>query len=90
MGEVQSKDPKVENPCVFNGKLPPIKCPVRKEIKASLDIKKSLSKHILPLGDKEVMKIYAPLIDKLEQSFHSEFGLLHFYCAVCPLLRGKE
>lgn len=89
MGKVQSEASKVENPCVFDGKLPPVECPVRKEMKASLVTKETLSKYIAPLGDKELMKIYAPLIDKLEQSFQNEFSLLHFYCAVCPH-RGKE
>ena len=89
MGEVQSDDSKVENPCVFDGKLPPKECPVRKEMKATLVTKETFSKHIAPLGDKEVMKIFTPLINKLEQSFQNEFNLLHFYCAVCPH-RGKE
>ena len=86
MGEVQSDDPKVENPCVYD---PNRECPVRKEIGSKLDAKDQVSKYVKPLGDEELMKIYAPLIEKLQQAFQSELGILHFYCAQCPI-RFKE
>ena len=67
--------------CVFN---PAKNCPVRKEIRASLDAKAEIDKYIKPLGDKGLMKIYAPIFDKLEKMMVNEFGILHNYCAVCP------
>ena len=78
MGEVQGKASQVK--CVFNAKR---ECPVRKEMRSKLDAKQQLSKYVKPLGDEELMKIYAPLIEKIQQSFQNEFSLLHFYCQYC-------
>ena len=66
--------------CVFN---PAKNCPVRKEIRISLDAKTEINKYIKPMGDKELLKIYSPIIDKLQQMLVNEFGILHNYCAVC-------
>lgn len=61
-------------------------CPVRKEMRGSLDVKKQIDKYIKPLGDKELLKLYGPILDKIQKMMVNEFGVLHNYCKVCPLL----
>ena len=68
--------------CVFNAEK---NCPVRKEIHTSLNAKKEIDKYIKPMGDVELLKMYAPIIDKLQQMLVNEFGILHNYCSTCPL-----
>ena len=80
MGEVPSKTSQIN--CLFYSEK---ECPVRKEMRSKLDAKDQISKYVKPMGDEELLKIFTPLIEKLEQSFHSEFGILHFYCAQCPI-----
>ena len=79
MGEIQSKTSQIK--CVYDSN---IECPVRKEIGSKLDVKDQFSKYIKPMGDEELLKIFSPLIEKLEQSFQNEFSFLHFYCRYCP------
>jgi hypothetical protein len=58
-------------------------------MKKRLDIQKQLSKYIKPEGDQELMKMYAPMFEKLEELLASEYGFLHNYCAVCPILEAQ-
>ena len=69
--------------CVFDSSKT---CPVRKEMHTSLNAKTEISKYIKPMGDVELLKMYAPIIDKLQQMLVNEFGILHNYCSVCPKL----
>ena len=80
MGEVSSKTSQIN--CLFYSEK---ECPVRKEMRSTLHAKDQISKYVKPMGDEELLKIFTPLIEKLEQSFQSEFGILHFYCAQCPI-----
>lgn len=66
--------------CVFD---PEKKCPVRKAIQESITTKNDVNKIIKPVGGEELLKMFAPILDKMERTMHSEFGLLHYYCAVC-------
>lgn len=80
MGEVPSKTSQIN--CLFYSEK---ECPVRKEMRSTLDAKDQFTKYVKPMGDEELMKIFTPMIKKLEQAFQSEFSLLHFYCAQCPI-----
>lgn len=70
--------------CVFKEN---VECPVRTTLRKSLKHKKDIDKYLKPLGDAELMKIFAPIFDKMESVIANEFGLLHNYCRVCPLRR---
>jgi len=85
MGEVQSETPEVA--CVFELVK---ECPVRKAMHRKLSGQDLFRKRVEPIGDRELMKIYAPLIDKLQESFQNEFSVLSDYCAVCPIREGSK
>ena len=70
--------------CIFK---PEMECPVRKEIKARMEKKKKLDKIIKPLGDKELVKMYMPLLNKMQELTQDELGLLSKFCVCCPLIK---
>jgi len=70
--------------CVFNEK---VVCPVREDMLKSKDLKKEVQKYIQPLGDKQVLQVFMPILDKLQEAqTGSEYKILHFYCALCRKL----
>lgn len=80
---MSNNEKKPETNCVF---LPDTHCPVRACMKTYLDTKKQIDKYIKPVGDKETMKIFAPIFNRMEEVLSSEFGFLHNYCNTCPII----
>jgi len=80
---LSNNEKKPKTNCVF---LPDTACPVRASMKAHININKQIKKYIKPVGDAELQKMFAPIFDKMEDLLQSEFGFLHNYCAVCPIL----
>lgn len=78
-----SEKAKQNTNCMFNSER---ECPVRKEMRESLDTEKQIAKYVKPLGDKELLKQFSPIFDKMQKMLFNEFGVLHNYCRSCPLL----
>jgi len=70
----------MKNYCVFDHEK---ECPVRKAMSNEHRAINKLDKVIQPIGDKEILKMYMPILDKMRETFHSEFQTLHYYCLVC-------
>jgi phosphoribosyl-ATP pyrophosphohydrolase len=70
------------NECVFNSKN---KCPVRKAMNKTLKTHEKISKIIKPMGDKETLEIFMPIIQTMQEAFHNEYSNLHYYCQICPM-----
>lgn len=73
-----------ENSCVFDET---IECPVRKTFREIMKNEKTLEKYLKPLGDTELLKMYAPIFEKLTSMLSNEFGILYNYCQICVELR---
>lgn len=69
-----------KNCCVFEHQK---ECPVRKVLSNKQKTINKLDKIIKPMGDQEKIKIFMPLLDKMQEAFSNEFQILHYYCEIC-------
>jgi len=66
--------------CVFDvGK----ECLVRKLMANRHRKLNKFEKIVQSTDEAQITKMYAPLIEKMQDTFHDEFQHLHYYCAVC-------
>ena len=70
----------MKNCCVFDiGK----ECLVRKLMSNRRKTVNKFEKIIQSTDEAQITKMYAPIFDKMRETFHDEFSQLHYYCAVC-------
>jgi len=67
--------------CVWNEGL---ECPIRKAFSRPSE-RRDIDKYVKPLEEAELMKMFTPIFDKMKDTMHNEFGILHYYCQICPL-----
>lgn len=60
----------MKNCCVFE---PKTYCPTRKAINDKYKTINKLNRLIKPLGDKEILQMYVPILEKIQEAFNNEF-----------------